>query len=299
MNDPVVAAVLRTLIYADLFDYALTPEEVFRFLIGVSATRANVDAALNDHSRLNGSVSREAGYLTLPQRDLLISARLRLHASAQRQFPRVRFWARVLAHFPFVRMIALTGGLAMENARDNDIDYFIVTAPGRLWFVRGLAVAFVRLARIFGDQLCPNYLLTENAFALNDQNIYTAHEIVQMIPLYGFEIFCRMRALNAWTETFLPNANDIHLLEIEKPLNRLGGWLKRMTERLLSGALGDRIERWEMRRKIAKLSAQIPQHADAVNFSADACSGFFSGHGNRTLAEFNKRTQELQITNDK
>src|SRR5512142_1933837 len=118
MDDPVAAAILRTINYADLFDYALTPEEVFRFLIGVSATRADVDAALNDHSRLNGNILRQAGFVTLPQRDTLVSARQRLHAAAIRQLPRARFWARVLACFPFVRMVALTGGLAMENARD-------------------------------------------------------------------------------------------------------------------------------------------------------------------------------------
>ncbi len=298
MNDPVAAAILRTINYADLFDYALTPEEVFRFLIGVSATRTDVDAALDDHSRLNGNISRQAGFLTLPYRDQLVSARLRLRAAAQRQLPRARLWARVLACFPFVRMIALTGGLAMENARDNDIDYFIVTLPGRLWLVRGMAVALVRLARLSGDHLCPNFLLDENALALHDQNIYTAHEIVQMIPLYGYEIFCRMRTLNHWTETFLPNANGIHSLGKEKPLNRFGAWLKRVAERALGGTLGNRIERWEMQRKIAKLSAQIPQNADAIDFSAAACSGFFSGHGNRTLSEFEKRLQKLQMTND-
>ena len=298
MNDPVVAAILRTLNYADLFDYALTPEEVFRFLIGAPATRADVDAALNDHSRLNGDVTRSDGFLTLPQRQALVEARLRLRAMAQRQLPRARLYARLLAYLPFVRMIALTGGLAMENARDNDIDYFIVTVPGRLWLVRGVAVALVRLARLMGDYLCPNFLLPENALAVREQNVYTAHEIVQMVPLYGFKTFRHMRALNPWTNAFLPNANGVHALENEKPLNRLGGWLKQVAERALGGAIGDRIERWEMRRKIAKLSAQIPKNADAVSFSADACRGFTSGHGNRTLTEFDKRMRQLQMEND-
>src|SRR5512143_3513325 len=98
MDDPIAAAILRTLNYADLFDYAMTPDEVFQFLIGVCATRAEVDTALNDQARLNGSVARVEGFLTLPQRQTLIAARNRLRAAAQRQFPRALFYARLLAH---------------------------------------------------------------------------------------------------------------------------------------------------------------------------------------------------------
>lgn len=291
MDDPIAAAILRTLNYADLFDYAMTPDEVFQFLIGVCATRAEVDTALNDQARLNGSVARVEGFLTLPQRQTLIAARNRLRAAAQRQFPRAVFYARLLAYLPFVRMVAITGGLAMENARDNDIDYFIVTAPGRLWMVRGMVVVLVRLARLAGDYLCPNYLVTENLLAIHDRNLYTAHEIVQMIPLYGLHVYRQMCALNDWTRDYLPNAGGVHARRPERPLNRIGSWFKHVAERILGGALGTRIERWEMQRKIAKLSMQIPQDADAVTFSEEACRGFFSGHQRRVLTQFAAREQ--------
>ena len=112
MDDPVAAAILRTLTYADLFDYAMTPDQVHRYLIGVRASRAEVEAALQDHSRLNGHIARAAGLLTLPKRQNLVATRVQLRAAAQRQFPRARFYARVLACLPFVRMVAITGGLA-------------------------------------------------------------------------------------------------------------------------------------------------------------------------------------------
>jgi hypothetical protein len=196
-------------------------------------------------------------------------------------------------------MVALTGGLAMENARDGDMDFFIVTAPGRLWLVRGLTVALVRAARLFGDRLCPNFFLTEKVLALRDQNLYTAHEIAQMIPLYGSHVYCQVRALNRWTDDFLPNADGTAAPGIEKPLNRPGVWLKRAGERLLAGRIGDRIERWEMTRKIAKLSAQAPANANEIVFSADTCRGFFNGYGSRTLADFYQRTGELKVPQDK
>ncbi len=287
--DPIAKAILDTLVYADIFDYALTPDEVQRYLIGVRASRDEIARALNDPARLDGNIRRLNGFLTLPQRESAISSRLHWRAQAHQLWQKARFYARLIAYFPFVRLIAVSGGLAMDNARDSDIDLLIVTRSGRLWLVRGLTVALVRIARLRGDKLCPNFLLTENTLVLPDQDLYNAHEIVQMVPLYGLGLYRKMRTLNAWSETFLPNADSIDSHANEKPLHHLGARAKQFFERLLQGKLGDRIEDWEMTRKIKKLSAQIPADADTVHFSPDVCRGFFSGHGKRILKEYYSR----------
>lgn len=293
--DAIAEAILQTVIYADLFDYPLTPAEVHQYLIGVRATREQVERALADGARLDGRIARVAGFLTLPQRETLVAVRSQRQAEAQPQMARAHDYARLIAHCPFVRMVALTGALAMQNAHDHDIDYLIVTQPGRLWFVRGLAVALVRLARLRGDRLCPNFLLSEHALALADHNLYQAHEIIQMIPLYGFAVYRRMRQRNAWALTFLPNADGARGGS-EIQLNAIGASLKRWGERLFGGALGERIERWEMRRKLHKLSAQITTHAAEANFSADVCRGFLDGHGSRVLSAFHARTDQFEGT---
>ena len=298
MSDPLAVAILKTLSYADLFDYALTREEVFRFLIGLRASRAEIDLALDDHTRLNGNVARLEDFVTLPNRQDLIPGRAHWRAAARAQFPRARAYARLLANLPFVRMVALTGGLAMENARDDDIDYLIVTAPRRLWLVRGMAVALVRLARLRGDHLCPNFLLTENALTISDENLYTAHEIVQMIPFYGLSLYERFRRQNRWTVDYLPNADEPIHLEVERPLSRIGSLIKLLLERASGGAMGDRLEQWEMDRKITKLTKHVPATADSVAFSADVCRGFFSGHRRRTLREFDARVSQLLSSGD-
>lgn len=288
-SDPIANAILHTLTYADIFDYALTPDEVHRFLIGVRASREDVARALNDPARLDGNIRRLDGFLALPQRESTVASRLHWRAQGQHLWERARFYVRLIAYFPFVRMVAVSGGLSMDNARDSDIDLLIVTAPERLWLVRGLAVALVRLARLRGDKLCPNFLLTENALAIPDRELYNAHEIVQMVPLFGLPVYRKMRELNSWAETFLPNAESIDSNAAEKPLRGIGAIAKNFFERLLQGKLGDRIEQWEMTRKIKKLSAQIPADADTVHFSQDVCRGFFSGHAKRILEEYYSR----------
>lgn len=286
MVDPIADAILNTLRYADVFDYALSRDETHRYLIGVAATREQVECALNDPARLNGAIRRAGDFLTLPEHESSIAARLYWRAEAQPLWRAARYYARLIAYFPFVRMIAVSGGLAMDNARDYDIDLLIVTAPARLWSVRGLVVALVRLAHLRGVKLCPNFLLTQNVLAVPTQDLYNAHELAQMIPLYGLGIYCQMLQANAWAQKFLPNAFAAEPPQNEKPLGRGGLVAKKFFERILCGGLGDAIERWEMNRKIKKLSAQIPSNADTVQFSADVCRGFFSGHGKRILKEY-------------
>ncbi|MCA1552927.1 MAG: hypothetical protein LC737_00965 [Chloroflexi bacterium] len=290
--DHIADAILQTLTYADLFDYPLTPVEVYEYLIGVRATRDEVERALSDHTRMDGQIARVDGFVTLPDRHSLVGVRAQRRAAAQPQMEHAHTYARLIAHFPFVRMVALTGGLAMENAHDRDIDFLIVTQAGRLWLVRGLTVALVRLVRLRGDHLCPNFLLSENALTIPDQNLYGAHELAQMIPLYGLAVYRRMRQSNAWALAFLPNAERERGTHTEIQLGRVGAILRGLAEQLLRGHFGERIERWEMQRKLDKLTAQISREAAEAQFSADVCRGFLSGHGQRVLHAFRARLNQ-------
>ncbi len=310
--DPLAQAILRTLIYADLFDYALTLAEIHHFLIGQAATRAEVQSALEDPVRLDGRVARQAEYLTLPCRENLVALRQERRAIAAVQWNQARRYARLIAHLPFVRMVAVTGALAVENSRqDDDIDYLIVTAPGHLWTVRGLTIGIVRLARVWGDQLCPNFFVAENALFFPEHNLFTAHEIIQAVPLYGRDLYARYRESNRWVETFLPNAQpaDLDSVDVEsfdyvrdrpcrrgeeQRLSSPGLVLKRLGEKLLSSSPGKIIEDWEQTRKIKKLRAQIAPEGDLSFFTADCCKGHFGGHARRVLHEYHARQEQAQ-----
>ncbi len=283
------SAILQTLQYADIFDYPLTRQELHRYLIGRCAAPPDVACAVNALAR-SGAVSLSTdGYVSLPGRYAIAAERRRRAVLAAPMRRNARFYACLLAALPFVRMVALTGSLAMDNARDGDIDYLIVCAPGRLWLARGMAVVLVRMARWRGVHLCPNYLLSENALAVDARNLYAAHELVQMTPYYGRAVYERMRAVNVWVECYLPNAAAGPACET--PLHPALSVFKWLGERMLGGRIGDALERWEMARKVRKLLAQAPPNADAVAFTPDVCRGFFGGYSRRVLAEFARRTR--------
>lgn len=286
-------AILQTLVYADLFDYPLTPHEVVRYL-GVAAEPAAIVAQLN-RSAASGVVMRHNGYVALPGRAELFDLRARREQTAARQWPAARRYARWLALVPFVRMVAVTGTLAVNNVEPaDDIDLFIITQPGRLWLCRAWVVALVRLAALAGDELCPNYFLSEQHLAFDDHSLFTAREVTQMAPLYGADVYWRIRQINRWVEDFLPQAGDQPQINHQRgrgqqtwiepgPLERA---VKRTAEALLGGALGARLERWEMERKVRKFNAIAQSRGGSVAFTADCCKGHFGHHDQRIQREF-------------
>ena len=212
---------------------------------------------------------------------------------AVRQWPRAVRYGRAIARLPFVRMVAISGALAMDNAADQtDIDYFIVTETGRLWSARAQTIALVRLVAVTGDVLCPNYFVADNMLSFSERNLFTAHEIVQMVPVSGRDVYRRLRELNPWTASFLPNAAGPPRVWWDPDIRP--GWLQTFAERAGATTLGSRLERWERSRKMRKFHAASLREPEA-RFSADVCKGHVDGHGARILAAFAERLAALDL----
>ncbi len=269
-------AMLHTVRYADIFDYPLTAAEIHRYL-GLHATFETVQSALP------GPLVRSADYYTLPGRAAIVSIRQRRQQIASARWPNAQRYGQLIARLPFVRMVAVTGSLAMDNVEASaDLDYLIVTVPGRLWLCRALILLLGRFAALQGAQICPNYIVTQNALDFSPQNLYAAHELTQMVPLAGMDVYRQIRAANPWADNFLPNAGGSppRGLSLPQPESvAMGaGWL----EVLLSTRPVDWLEAWEMTRKIRKLRRQNGENPEA-SFSVDCCKGHTQRHGARTM----------------
>lgn len=274
-------AIHQTVAYADLFDHPVSFDELHRYLHGAPISPADLCRALQNGGLPRERVSLSGEWLTLKGREALAAARpARARASAALWQPALHYGAR-LARLPFVRMVALTGALAMRSALPGgDVDYLIIAETGRVWTCRLFALAVVRLAARRGVPLCPNYFLALDALALDDHSLFTARELAQMIPLSGLDVYRRMRAANPWVDELLPNAGGAPqtlppAAENPPPLSRLIEWG-------LRGSWGARLERWEMRRKIEKFS-RLHTFTDETEFSAARIQGHFDGYRRKTL----------------
>ena len=201
-----------------------------------------------------------------------------------------------LARLPFVRMVALTGALAVRNASDDDddLDYVLVTAPGRVWLARAFAILLVRLAKRRGVVVCPNYVLAESALAQETHDLFMAHEVAQMVPIFGRRLYQAMRNSNPWAADFLANANAAFYVEAERMPAGLGGGSKRAAEFLLGGRLGDALESWEYRRKLRRFSADMQTPHHAAQLDDQHVKGHFNDHGHPVMETYQRTPAPAQ-----
>jgi hypothetical protein len=289
------SAILETVLYSDLFDYPLTHAEIAHYLIGVRADTDTVRAALAAPNHLNGHLRQRDGYVFARQREAIVDRRHARRASSTRLWMRARRFACVMAAVPFVRMIGVTGALAMDNAAPgDDIDVMIVAARRRAWTARLFVVALVYVGKLFGDVLCPNYVISEDALELEARDLFAAHEFAQMAPLHGFDVYDRMRQDNRWVYDVLPNAFAPLRKEREVGPGRLGRALQRAGERLLGGRLGDALEEWEMRRKQRKFASRMMPRSRAI-LDRDHIKGHFEDYGASVMELYAERLAQFPV----
>ncbi len=283
--------VLATLAYADLFDYPLTGEEVSRFQIGTKYPQGDIDSAL--HSLMDaGAVAYSADYYALDGHEgMFVERQVREQLSAA-IWKQALYRARGIVRTPFVRMIAVTGALSMNNVSGKrDIDLLVVTEPGRVWIARRLLVLQVRVARLTGDDLCPNYILASNHLELEQRDLFTAHELAQMVPLCGFELYQEMLVRNSWAAHFLPAVSmkrypQGRLTKFDSPPH--------LIERILRLRIFDAWEGWELRRLQRKLSPLIGKAAEVV-CAPEQCKGHTGLHRSSVLARLGAKLEQLGL----
>jgi len=206
-------AVLQTLAYADVFDYPLTIEELQKFLIGQKADSQSLKKTLKALEK----VSSKGNYFFLRNKAKNINQREKRKKWSQKKWllaQKVASWLRII---PWIKMVAVTGNLAMDNAdRDDDIDLLIITSERRLWLTRlftNFLVEIVANRRRPGDKevkdkICLNMFLDENHLRIpvKEQNLFTAHEVCQLKPLWvKDQIYQKFIQENLWSRKFLPN----------------------------------------------------------------------------------------------
>ncbi len=287
----ILQSVFHTLAYADVFDYPLTAPEVYRYLTSTKGTMEEVTRALSDKSLF----SQTGEYCTLRGREAIVETRKRRAQVAARLWRKAIRYGRIIASLPFVKIVAITGSLAMNNTEEGkDIDYMIVTAPNRLWTCRALSLLVARIAKLEGVSLCPNYLVTTNALELKERSLYVAHELAQMIPLSGMKMYNEFRQRNAWVEGYLPNAAGAPPLPRGAKPVESKSLIQQILEFFFSLTFGHWLEEWEMDRKIERLTREQSQSFESY-FSADVCKGHIDKHGENVVTALAVRLQTLPL----
>ena len=159
--------------------------------------------------------------------------------------PRAYQRARLIGKFPFVRSVMASGSLSkgyMDNK--SDLDFFIVTAPGRLYIARMLLVLYKRIfLSNSSKEFCVNYFVSSDHLEIEEKNQFTATELATVIPMFGQYLYKEMLATNSWLYNFFPNYLPRPSTSSREP----SSLIKTLTEKVMNGKLGQKVDDWCMR----------------------------------------------------
>lgn len=238
-NIPVSHELLRSLLYFSIFHFPLTPKELKRFC-GTLTTIEEVEYELRFLEKI-GYINHRSGFYSITEQDINTIADRRMigNDKAEKMMKPAFRYSKLISYFPFVRGIYLSGSLSKGYADDkSDVDYFIITKPGRLWLCRMFLVLFKRIFLFNSHKyFCVNYFIDEETLEIQEKNIFTATELATLIPTCNTSLYRKLMQANPWVKEFFPNTLLESVSGETIQANNTG--LKLFVEKIFSGRSGD------------------------------------------------------------
>lgn len=237
-------SVLRTLAYYDIFSYPLTANEIYYNLGENHISIKDVENVLQKLSDEN-IVYRKEHFYQLNNNEELVKRRYKGNELAEKRLQTAQKVSSLISRFPFIRGIMLSGSISkgyMEE--DSDIDYFVVTYPDRVWITRLVLMMFKKIF-LFNSKknFCINYFVDYENLEIHEKNVFTATEIMTLMPTFGKDCYEKFYEQNLWIKNFFPNFPKRDTSGI---LNRKNGLVKTSLEKILSKKFGNKLDDFSM-----------------------------------------------------
>jgi len=204
--NPLQESILKVIAYFDIFYYPVTAEEILYFMNN-PYTAQKLHQALDELLK-NEIIFKTKDYYSLHNNEMFTLKRIRANEAAKKQMKIAKKIAALLIRVPFIKGVAISGSLSKNVAyKGSDIDFFIITKENRLWLSKLCFTTLIKCSTFFGlsKWFCLNYIVDEKSLEVPEKNIFTATEIITLLPLYGASLFNNFFAANEWIYNFFPN----------------------------------------------------------------------------------------------
>ena len=218
------SSIYKTLSYHDIFDFPLKFSELYRFLI----TPKPVSVEVLRVELTQGNIGKKDRYLFLKGKQKNLVLRMQREKNSLKKLEKAKRVAKIFKFIPGIIFLGISGSLSMKNAKkDDDIDLFVITKSGEIWMTRGICILILTILGVYRnrnqkhvkDRMCLNMLIDENNLNIKTKNIYTAHEVGQVLPLFqrekGYEKFMNK---NGWIKRYLANYKPFRVEEASMSL---------------------------------------------------------------------------------
>jgi hypothetical protein len=212
-------AVLQTLAYFDVFNFALTDWEVYKYLYieGLANKKVSYFQTREILAQMPEAKYQD-GFYNLTGQSELAPLRKERQIIAREKYKRARLVAMLFSVLPFTKMVAVCNSLAYDNARvESDIDFFIIAKTGKTWTVRFLTTLILKILRLRPtaetkqNKICVNFIIGEGALNLQPlliaDDVYFKYWLKQLVPLYNQgDIFAEFVQANDFVNESVNNA---------------------------------------------------------------------------------------------
>jgi hypothetical protein len=232
------ATILKSLAYFDIFNYPLSEDEIRNFM-GFYCNESDFRLAIRKlvFSKI---IFKFDEFYTLQNDPQVVQRRRNGNNRAKKLLPRAARIGSFLCRFPYVKAVAVSGSLSKNYAdKKADIDFFIITKENRLWIARTFLHLFKKFTFLLGRQhyYCMNYFIDEKAMIIQDRNIYSAIEVVTLLPIAG-QVLNNFFKINDWTEEWLP----CFAAQNNLPKQKKSFFFTKMAEKIFDQGRGDRLD---------------------------------------------------------
>jgi predicted nucleotidyltransferase len=266
--------IIATLAYYDVMEYPLTAFEVWKHFLAVEnevpREEVTLPAIVEALSMLvrEGRVKEDRGFYFLPDRTGLVDRRLSEGKVSIARLRRLRHLVVWLRFLPFVRMIGVTGSLAMEKGEaESDWDLLVVLRRNFIFTGRAVITLFLHLIgkRRHGEKTrnraCLNYFITDESLEIGTKDVYSAHEYRFLIPLSGWSVYRKFEMSNRWIVRFQPQfflTEKPSLLLVRE--SAFASLCRSVSEHILSWGWMERVLRtWQQQKIAANPLSSLPQ----------------------------------------
>jgi len=248
--------ILTTLAYYDVLDYPMTAFEVWKYLtrIGDESTGGEKITLTDVMRELEGDKLKRVvcvfqGFYFLRGREYLVGQRIERNKIAEKKLKIAIKIAKFLRFVPFIRMIAVSGRLAMKNTeKKSDLDFLIAFKNRKIFTGRLLVTLATHLLgkRRYGvmieDRACLNHFINNKYLEINlkdnlsdPEYFFSASEYHFLFPIFGPKTFQKFRKKNSWMKKYKinysafesSNLKFVRDILLAKTIRKTGEWLLR------------------------------------------------------------------------
>lgn len=283
--------------YFDVFKYPLTVHELYE-CSAISISKSSYLEVLNEIIK-SGYIRQEGDYILVNELNSEnITKRVNGNSGAEQVMPKAYEYSKIIAGFPFVEGICLSGALSKKYYDENgDIDFFIITKPNRLWLCRTfLIIRYKLLPKSKKKFWCVNYFISSENLTIPDMNEFTGTELAFLIPTINYTVYKKLLSKNNWYKKRFPNKSEA----IETNCFELkSNFIKSLIEGLLNGKFGNWLDSFVLEFTLKHWRNKYPNMSETdfnLQFRSrkDVCKRHTHGYQNKILVLWETKAREFE-----